>query len=185
MGAHSLGVRHNSGQVCFPLQEIVRECPVDRLPSVGPPSGCTRHCATLTCRVRSEFHAGSEAETIWISDSRPKMQEGSFTRGGALRCHVSIALSSLALLAGARKAEILLSGQSWKARRRLFLARGHGRSPSGGVMDQRSENGLRCRLFFFALRKGKFQFLTSGRSFLSVADTLMSEVLRVHSVKGH
>ena len=76
VGAHNLGARHNSGQVCL-------HCRVDRLPSVGPPSDCTGHCATLAYWVRREFHADSEAETMWISSSRPRSDLGErHPRGG-------------------------------------------------------------------------------------------------------
>ena len=66
---HKLGGRIQFGcapqlRAGFPsAPEVCGDCRIDRLPSVGPPSGCTGHCATVTYWVHSEFHAGSELST--------------------------------------------------------------------------------------------------------------------------
>ena len=64
VGVHSLGARHDSGQVSLPLQKIV-------LPSIGPLSGCTGYCATkpaLLCGYSkncASTHCGPSARMLF------------------------------------------------------------------------------------------------------------------------
>ena len=71
VGVHSLGARHDSGQVSLPLQKIVRGARMERLPSVGPLTGCTGHRATkpaLLCGYSkncASAHCGPNARMLF------------------------------------------------------------------------------------------------------------------------